>query len=117
VWRIGDAQSCERHGQKAQIEWSVVCKEDGVRLAEEVDEVGHNLFNSGLSPDHAVGDAMHPLNVLRNGNLWIDKTLEGGQLAAVEAKAHNSDFDQPVQNGEQAGGFGIEGQKGDLGET
>jgi hypothetical protein len=36
---------------------------------------------------------MHLLNFWRNGNFGIDELLEGGQLSAVEAKAHCSYLD------------------------
>jgi hypothetical protein len=70
---------------------------------------GDDLFNGGLSPDHSVSDAVHPLDVRGNGYVRIDELLEGGQLATVQSKAYGPYFDQAVHNGEQPRRFGIEG--------
>jgi hypothetical protein len=35
---------------------------------------------------------------------------------AVEAKSHRANFDQPVNNWLEACGFGVEGEKGEVGE-
>jgi hypothetical protein len=66
---------------------------------------------------HLVGDAVHLLDVRGNGDVRIDELLEGGQLAAIEAKAHRTDFDQLLKNWLEAGGVGVERHKGDIGET
>ena len=94
-----------------------MCKEDGGRLAEEVDEVGHDLFNSGLSPDHAVGDTMHLLDLGGNEYVRIDELFESGQLTAVQSKAHGPYFDQPMHNREETSGLSIEGHNSDIRET
>ena len=92
-------------------------QKDSVRLAEEVDQVGDDLFNGGLSPDHSVSDAVHPLDVRGNGYVRIDELFESGQLTAVQSKAHGPYFDQPMHNREETSGLSIESHKGDIGET
>jgi hypothetical protein len=57
------------------------------------------------------------LDVRGNGYLRIDQLLKSSSLMAVEAKADCADFEQLVHHREQAGGFGVEGQKDDVGET
>ena len=57
-------------------------EEDGVRLAEEVDTLQHDLFNGGLSSNHLVSDAMHLLDVRRKGYLRVYELLEGGKRTA-----------------------------------
>jgi hypothetical protein len=94
-----------------------VRQEDGLRPAEEVYEVGYDLFKGGLSADHRIGDTVYSLDSLRNGDFGIDQCLEGGQFSTVEAKAYGSYFDQPVHDREKASGFSVEGEKGDIGET
>jgi hypothetical protein len=74
------------------------------------------MFDGGLSSYHVVGNAVNLLDVLGNGYLRIYELLEGGELPAVQTKAYRSYFDQTVHDGDQPSGFGIEGQKGDLGE-
>jgi hypothetical protein len=95
----------------------IVCQEEGVRLAKEFDEVGHDLFNGGLSSHHRIGDAVYLLDVRGNRYMRIDDLLEGGELKAVEAKAYGANVDQSVNNWLEAGGFAVERQKGDVGET
>src|SRR5919108_4777782 len=114
-WKC-DPQSYERHGQKAEVKGSIVRQEEGVRLAEEFDEARHDLFNGGLSSHHRIGDAVNLLDVPGNGYLRVDELLEGGEFPAVQPKADSADFDQLVHDGKEAGGFGFEGQKGDLSE-
>ena len=79
--------------------------------------MGHKLFNGGLSRHHVIGDAGRSLDVLGNGNLRIDEALEGGQFAIVQSKTYSADFDQSMHNREQAGGFGVKGQKVDIGKS
>jgi hypothetical protein len=114
--RICDAQSCEGHREKAQVKKDIVRQQDGVRRAEEFDEVEDDLFDGGLSTDHRVSDAVHLQDVRGNGHLRIDELLKGSQVAAVEAKAHSSYFDEAVHNREEAGGLSVEGEKGEVGQ-
>jgi hypothetical protein len=66
---------------------------------------------------HLVSDAVHMLDATGNGDVRIDEMLEVGLFATVEPKAHRADFDQLVNNWLEAGGFGVERHKGDIGET
>src|SRR5882724_1642860 len=91
-------------------------KEDGVRLAEEVDKLQHDLFNGGFSSHHLVGDAVNLLDISGNRNLGIDEGLKGGQLATVQSKAYGADFDQPVHDREEGCGLSVEGEKGEVGQ-
>jgi hypothetical protein len=67
-----------------------VGEKDGVRRAEEFDEVGHDLCGSGLSSHHRIRDAVHLLDVRGNGYVRIDELLEGGELATIQSKADGS---------------------------
>jgi hypothetical protein len=80
--RTCDPQSCAGHREEAEIKQGLVRQKDGVRYAEEFDEVGDVLFNGGLSSDHRVSDAVHLLEVRGDGRLGIDEGLEGGDLPA-----------------------------------
>ena len=92
-------------------------QEDGVRLAEEVDEVRQYLVNGRLSSHQSISDAVHSLDVRGNGYVRTDELLEGGELPAVQSNAHSPYFDQSMHNRKEAVGFGVESQKGDIGET
>ena len=59
---------------------------------------------------------MHLLNVRGHGYVRIDQLLTRRSLMAVQSKAHRANFDQPVHNGLEARGFGVEGHKGDIRE-
>jgi hypothetical protein len=115
--RRRDAQSCEGHRKKAQVKRGIVRQKDGVMRTEEFNEVGQDLFDGGLSPDHRVSNAVHLLDVRGNRDLRIDEPLEDGQLAAIESKAYRTDFDQPVRDREEAGGLCVEGHKSHIRET
>ena len=41
-------------------------EKDGFRSAKKFDEVGEDVVDGGLSPDHTVGDTMHLLGVSAN---------------------------------------------------
>jgi hypothetical protein len=108
IGRIGDTPLCERHSQKAQVKNGIGRHKDGVGRAEEFDEVGDNLFNGGLSPDHTVGNAVDLLDIPGNGYVRIDERLEGCQLVAVRSEAYRTNFDQPVHDRVGIGGLSIE---------
>jgi hypothetical protein len=75
------------------------------------------VVDGRLSPDHVVSDAVHLLDVPGNGYVRIYELFEGGQLAAVEAKAYSSYLDEAVHNREETSRLSIEGHKSDIGET
>jgi hypothetical protein len=64
-----------------------VDEEDGVRIAEEINEPGPDLLERQFSPDHFVGDAMH-VSGFGEGHLHIDQLLERRQLPPMRAKAY-----------------------------
>jgi hypothetical protein len=87
----------------------------GVGHTEEFDKLWEDVLDGRFAPDHRISDAMNALNVWRNGYVRIDQLLKRRSLMAVEAKADRANLDQPVHNREQAGGFGVERHKGDVG--
>jgi hypothetical protein len=52
-----------------------VGQQDDVWCAQELAEAGQDVLDGGLSPDRSVGDAMHVLDIRRNGHSEIDKGL------------------------------------------
>jgi hypothetical protein len=59
---------------------------------------------------------VNALNFWRTGYVRIDQLLKSRSLVAIEAKAHRSYLGQPMNNWLEAGGFGVERHKGDIGE-
>ena len=91
-------------------------EEDGVGIADKLDELGEAVCGGGLPAEHTAGDAVSPLNISANGYFGIDGRLKGGQFAAIQPNAHAGHFIQSVHNGVEASGFSIEGHKGDIRE-
>jgi hypothetical protein len=54
---------------------------DGVRFVEGLNELGQDVFDDRLFPDHSLGNVVNLLDVQGNGSLRIDELLEGGELA------------------------------------
>ena len=95
-----EAQAGELAAEKTEIERGIV-RHQGA-LAEEAEEVRQHLPGLGLSPQHRVGDPMHPLRGPGDRPAWIDEAVE---LAddSLPLPGHGADLDDPVPAGRKPG--------------
>jgi len=54
------------------------------------------------------------LNIWGNGHFGIDEHLKGGELPAIETKAHRTSVNPSVLTCVPAGGIGVEGHRRDI---
>jgi hypothetical protein len=67
--------ACEHHGQKAEIKSGIVGEEDGIEIAQEINEPGQDVIDGGLSPYLGVRDAMAMTGIIKNGHAQLDQRL------------------------------------------
>jgi hypothetical protein len=98
----------------AEVESCVIGQEKNVGACPGLEKLWEDMLDRGLTLDHAIGDAVHLVNIWGLGPFGIDASLEGGELPAIHSTAHRASVNQSVLTCVPAGGIGVEGHTRDL---
>jgi hypothetical protein len=92
----------------AEVESCVIGQEKNIGACPGLEKLWEDMLDRGLTLDHAIGDAVHLVNIWGLGPFGIDASLERGELLAIHSTAHRVYVNQSVPHGIPAGGIGVE---------
>jgi hypothetical protein len=109
-WRsaVIDDRDGASFGDRAEVESCVIGQEKNVGECPGLEKLWEDMLDRGLTLEHAIGDAVHLVNIWGLGPFGIDASLERGELLAIHSTAHRVYVNQSVPHGIPAGGIGVE---------
>jgi len=86
----------------------VVCQQNRLRVTEESDEFGQNVFDRRLAANRFVCDAVNLDNVVGNTAVRINQLLHQVEFDSVRSEPNRSDLNDAIEIGRESGRFEIE---------